>query len=444
MKLAVVGTGYVGLVTGACFADLGNEVICVDIDEKKIKALKEGRIPIYEPGLEEIVRRNADGGRLSFTTDLGDSVEKSEIIFIAVGTPSLPSGEADLSAVRAVAATIGRHLNSSDKIIINKSTVPVGTGDMVTELIQRESGGKRPFHVLSNPEFLREGSAISDSMQPDRVVIGSNDPYAAEKVASLYRVLTKNIVITDRLSAEMIKYTSNALLATKISFINEIANICDLVGADVEAVADAAGLDHRLGRHFLNAGVGYGGSCFPKDTKALIDTASKYGYDFKVLTAVEEVNALQPKRALAKLNGMVGDLSGKVVALWGLAFKPNTDDMREAPSLTIIEGILAQGGRVRAYDPIAHETAAEELAKRGLDISLAGTMYEACDGADALVVVTEWNQFKDADLVRVKELLKTPAIVDGRNIYNPAEVAALGFAYESMGRTSLGRPRTNG
>ncbi len=443
MKLAVVGTGYVGLVTGACFADLGNEVICVDIDEKKIKALNEGRIPIYEPGLEEIVRRNADGGRLSFTTDLGDAVRRSEIIFIAVGTPSMPSGEADLSAVRAVAATIGRHLNASDKIVINKSTVPVGTGDMVTEIIVRESGGKQPFHVVSNPEFLREGSAISDSMQPDRVVIGSNDPYAAEKVASLYRVLTKNIVITDRLSAEMIKYTSNALLATKISFINEIANICDLVGADVEAVADAAGLDHRLGRHFLNAGVGYGGSCFPKDTKALIDTASKYGYDFKVLAAVEEVNALQPKQALAKLNGMVGNLSGKVVALWGLAFKPNTDDMREAPSLTIIEGIVAQGGRVRAYDPIAHETAAEELAKRGLSITFAETMYEACDGADALVVVTEWNQFKDADLGRVKELLKTPALVDGRNIYNPADVAAMGFGYESMGRTSLAR-RANG
>ncbi|OGD74655.1 MAG: UDP-glucose 6-dehydrogenase [Candidatus Coatesbacteria bacterium RBG_13_66_14] len=443
MKLAVVGTGYVGLVTGACFADLGNEVICVDIDSKKIKALNEGRIPIYEPGLEEIVRRNADGGRLSFTTDLGDSVERSEIIFIAVGTPSMPSGEADLSAVRAVAATIGRHLNAPDKIVINKSTVPVGTGDMVTEIVARESGGKQPFHVLSNPEFLREGSAISDSMQPDRVVIGSNDTYAAEKVASLYRVLTKNIVITDRLSAEMIKYTSNALLATKISFINEIANICDLVGADVEAVADAAGLDHRLGRHFLNAGVGYGGSCFPKDTKALIDTAAKYGYDFKVLTAVEEVNALQPKRALAKINGLVGDLSGKVVALWGLAFKPNTDDMREAPSLTLIEGILAQGGRVRAYDPIAHETAAEELAKRNLAISFAGTMYEACDGADILVVVTEWNQFKDADLGRVKELLKKPAMVDGRNIYNPAEVAAMGFAYESMGRTSLAK-RANG
>jgi UDPglucose 6-dehydrogenase len=443
MKLAVVGTGYVGLVTGACFADLGNEVICVDIDEKKIRALNEGRIPIYEPGLEEIVRRNADAGRLSFTTDLGDSVEKSEIIFIAVGTPSLPTGEADLSAVRAVAATIGRHLNAPDKIVINKSTVPVGTGDMVTEIVVRESGGSQPFHVVSNPEFLREGSAISDSMQPDRVVIGSNDTYAAEKVASLYRVLTKNIVITDRLSAEMIKYTSNALLATKISFINEIANICDLVGADVEAVADAAGMDHRLGRHFLNAGVGYGGSCFPKDTKALIDTASKFGYDFKVLVAVEEVNALQPKRALAKLNALAGDLSGKVVALWGLAFKPNTDDMREAPSLVIIEGILAQGGRVRAYDPIAHETAAEELARRGLAIHFANTMYEACDGADALVVVTEWNQFKDADLGRVKELLKTPVVVDGRNIYNPAEVAVLGFAYESMGRTALAH-RANG
>jgi UDPglucose 6-dehydrogenase len=444
MKLAVVGTGYVGLVTGTCFADLGNEVICVDIDAEKISALKAGRIPIYEPGLEEMVRRNAEAGRLSFTTDLGDAVEKSEIIFIAVGTPSLPSGEADLSAVRAVAATIGRHLNSPDKIVINKSTVPVGTGDMVTEIVERESGGKRSFHVVSNPEFLREGSAISDSMEPDRVVIGSNDPYAAEKVASLYRVLTKNIVSTDRLSAEMIKYTSNALLATKISFINEIANICDLVGADVEAVADAAGMDHRLSRYFLNAGVGYGGSCFPKDTKALIDTAAKYGYEFKVLRAVEEVNALQPKRAIAKLNDLVGSLAGKVVALWGLAFKPNTDDMREAPSLVIIEGVLSQGGKVRAYDPIAHDTAAAELKKRGLEISFAGTMYEACDGADALLVVTEWNQFKDADLDRVKELLKEPLIVDGRNIYNPKEVAALGFAYESMGRTSLARPRTNG
>ncbi len=444
MKLTVVGTGYVGLVTGTCFADLGNEVICVDIDEEKINALNEGRIPIYEPGLEEMVRRNAAAGRLDFTTDLGDVVEKSEIIIIAVGTPSLPSGEADLSAVRAVAATIGRHLNTPDKIIINKSTVPVGTGEMVTEIIKRESGGSNPFHVVSNPEFLREGSAISDSMEPDRVVIGSNDPYAAEKVASLYRVMTKNIIITDRLSAEMIKYTSNALLATKISFINEIANICDLVGADVEAVADAAGMDHRLCRHFLNAGVGYGGSCFPKDTKALIDTAAQFGYDFKVLNAVEEVNAQQPKRALAKLNNLVGDLEGKIIALWGLAFKPNTDDMREAPSLVIIEGILSQGGKVRAFDPIAHETAVVEIKKHGLEVSFANTMYDACDGADALMIVTEWNQFKDADLARVKGLLKEPVIVDGRNIYNPADVVGLGFAYESMGRTSFARPRNNG
>ncbi len=438
MKLAVIGTGYVGLVTGTCFADLGNEVLCVDIDEEKINGLKRGRIPIYEPGLEELVKRNAAAGRLRFSTELPEAVRFAEIIFIAVGTPPLPSGEADLSAVRSVARTIGANLDAPDKIVINKSTVPVGTGDLVTEIIGEESGGDVPFCVVSNPEFLREGSAIGDSMEPDRVVIGTDDKRAAEKVAALYRVLTKNIVITDRLSAEMIKYTSNAMLATKISFINEIANICDLVGADVEAVADAVGLDSRICRAFLNAGAGYGGSCFPKDTKALIDTAAKHGYDFQVLNAVEAVNAQQPLRLVDRLRELLdGGLSGRTVALWGLSFKPNTDDMREAPSLIVIEKLLEEGAHVRAYDPVAAATAAEALDELGLSIEIVDEMYAACEGADALAVVTEWNQFKDADLERVKGLLSAPRLADGRNIYNPTEVAALGFDYRSMGRSAL-------
>ena len=438
MKLAVIGTGYVGLVTGTCFADLGNEVLCVDIDEEKINGLKRGRIPIYEPGLEELVKRNSAAGRLRFSTELPEAVRFAEIIFIAVGTPPLPSGEADLSAVRSVARTIGANLDAPDKIVINKSTVPVGTGDLVTEIIGEESGGDVPFCVVSNPEFLREGSAIGDSMEPDRVVIGTDDKRAAEKVAALYRVLTKNIVITDRLSAEMIKYTSNAMLATKISFINEIANICDLVGADVEAVADAVGLDSRICRAFLNAGAGYGGSCFPKDTKALIDTAAKHGYDFQVLNAVEAVNAQQPLRLVDRLRELLGGgLSGRTVALWGLSFKPNTDDMREAPSLIVIEKLLEEGAHVRAYDPVAAETAAEALDELGLSIEIVDEMYAACEGADALAVVTEWNQFKDADLERVKGLLSAPRLADGRNIYNPTEIAALGFDYRSMGRSAL-------
>jgi UDPglucose 6-dehydrogenase len=438
MKLAVVGTGYVGLVTGTCFADLGNEVVCVDIDEEKIAGLQAGRIPIYEPGLEELVRRNTAAERLAFTTDLPAAVRSAEIIFIAVGTPPLPSGEADLSAVRSVAAVIGANLDAPGKIVINKSTVPVGTGDLVTEIIESESGGAQPFHVVSNPEFLREGSAIGDSMEPDRVVIGTNNAAAGEKVADLYRVLTKNIVITDRLSAEMIKYTSNALLATKISFINEIANICDLVGADVEAVADAVGLDSRIRRAFLNAGVGYGGSCFPKDTKALIDTAARHGYDFHILRAVEEVNAQQPLRLVDRLRVLVDGLQGRTIALWGLSFKPNTDDMREAPSLKIIERLLEEGAVVRGYDPVAGETARAALDELGLGIEFAAGMYEACRDADALAVVTEWNQFKDADLERVKQLLNAPVLVDGRNIYDPRRVAGLGFAYRSMGRSALG------
>ena len=434
MKLAVVGTGYVGLVTGTCFADLGNEVVCVDIDEAKIEGLKQGKLPIYEPGLEDVVVRNYKAGRLSFSTDLPSAVKASEVIFLAVGTPPLDSGEADLRAVREVSRVIGQNLNESGKVIVNKSTVPVGTGTMTTEIIEKASGGKHHFAVVSNPEFLREGQALSDTMHPDRVVIGSDDKAAAEKVASLYRVLTKNVVITDRASAEMIKYASNAMLATKISFINEIANICDLVGADVEAVADAMGLDARIARPFLNAGIGYGGSCFPKDTKALVDSAKRVGYDFKVLSAVEEVNALQPSHAVRKLKALLGDLSGKTIALWGLAFKPDTDDMREAPSLKIIAEITAAGSKVRAYDPVAKETARIYLDELGLEIEFAPGMYKACEGADALVLVTEWNQFREADLSRVKELLNKPLLVDGRNIYDPAEVVALGFRYAAMGR----------
>ncbi|MCK8816273.1 UDP-glucose/GDP-mannose dehydrogenase family protein [Natroniella sulfidigena] len=433
MKLTVVGTGYVGLVSGACFADLGNQVICVDIDEAKIEGLKNGVMPIYEPGLKEIVERNHEQGNLKFTTSIEQGVQESDIIFIAVGTPSAEDGGADLSAVEAVAQKIATNLND-DKIVINKSTVPVGTGDWVEEYIAKHKTTEHDFTVVSCPEFLREGSAVSDTMEPDRIVIGSNDQQAAETLDQLHQDFGAPIIHTDRYSAEVIKYAANAFLATKISFINEIANICELTGANVEEVARGIGTDHRISDKFLRAGVGFGGACFPKDTKAIVKTAQEYGYDFKVVNSVVEVNKLQKKSLVTKLKQILPDLAGRTIALLGLAFKPNTDDMREAPSRTVVKQLLEAGAEVKAYDPIAMEEAQEIF---GDDIEYATDAYDALKDSDAALLVTEWNEFQELDLLRVKNLLQQPILIDGRNCYQPAEMKEEGFIYHSVGRPAV-------
>ncbi|MEW6516909.1 MAG: UDP-glucose/GDP-mannose dehydrogenase family protein [candidate division FCPU426 bacterium] len=428
MKICVVGTGYVGLVTCACFADLGNEVVGVDQDADKIRALEQGHIPIFEPGLQELVERHR-GKRLTFTTDLAKGVQTSEFIFIAVGTPPLESGEADLAAVKAVAADIGRHLNGP-KIVVDKSTVPVGMGDLVASIIEEHDRHRHSVEVVANPEFLREGSAVHDFMNPDRILIGTNHPAAAEKVSELYKPLDAEIMVTDLRSAEMIKYASNAFLATKITFINEIANLCDRVGADVAKVAHGMGLDRRIGPAFLSAGAGYGGSCFPKDVSALVQKAAKEGYEFKTLKAVIAANEHQKQSVLAKVKEILGPLEGKQIAIWGLSFKPNTDDLREAVSTAVIPLLQENGARVRAYDPAAMEHASRLLP----GVKLTDTAYAAVEGAHCLVILTEWNEFKEMDLARVKELMRSPLIVDGRNIYDPAKVKALGFTYRGIGR----------
>jgi UDPglucose 6-dehydrogenase len=431
MRIAVVGTGYVGLVTGACFADLGNAVICADIDGRKIAMLQGGETPIFEPGLEEKVRINSKVGRLSFTDDVAEAVRKSKIIFIAVGTPPGPTGEADLSQVRAVAATVGEAMDGY-RVVVNKSTVPVGTGDVVSQIIAERSGGAHPHDVVSNPEFLREGSALHDFMQPDRVVIGCSNPAAGAMVAELYAPLNAPIIITDVLSAEMIKYTSNAFLALKISFINEIANICERVGADVREVVAGFTMDHRINPAFFGAGVGYGGSCFPKDTLALVDIAAKAGYEFKILKAVVKVNAAQRDLFVEKIVSRVGNLKGKRIAVWGLSFKPNTDDIRESPALGIIEKLLAAGATVAAFDPVAGEAAREVLP----NVEYAANAYAAAEGADALAVVTDWNEFKEADFKGLVKAMRRPLLFDGRNIYDPAKVEAAGMEYVGIGRCS--------
>ncbi|UCH78054.1 MAG: UDP-glucose/GDP-mannose dehydrogenase family protein [Candidatus Coatesbacteria bacterium] len=431
MKVAVVGTGYVGLVTGACFADLGNQVICADIDERKIEMLREGETPIFEPGLVEMVRINAKVGRLAFTSDVAEAVAKSKVVFIAVGTPPGPDGEADLSQVRSVAETIGEAMDGY-RIVVNKSTVPVGTGDIVSQIIAAKSGGAHPYDVVSNPEFLREGSAIHDFMQPDRVVIGCSNPAAADIVAELYGPLNAPIIVTDVLSAEMIKYTSNAFLALKISFINEIANICERVGADVREVVEGVTKDHRINPAFFGAGVGFGGSCFPKDTLALADIAAKAGYEFKILKAVIAVNDLQRDLFVAKIVERLGDLKGKKIAVWGLSFKPNTDDIRESPALDIIRKLLAGGATVAAFDPVASEAAQAELP----EIEYVGDAYAAAKDADALAVVTDWNEFKEADFKGLAKAMRQPLLFDGRNIYEPAKVEAAGLEYVGVGRRS--------
>jgi UDPglucose 6-dehydrogenase len=433
MKIAVVGTGYVGLVLGACLAENGNDIVCVDKDEAKIDTLKAGGMPIYEPGLQEMVRHNSHEERLRFTTDLPSAVRASEIVFIAVGTPQGEDGSADLSHVLGVAREIGRAMNKYT-VVVDKSTVPVGTARNVREAIARETS--EPFSVVSNPEFLKQGAAIEDFMKPDRVVIGieDKDERAAGVMKDLYGPFTRTgapILIMSTASAELCKYAANSILATRISFMNEIANICELVGADVDEVRRAMGADRRIGTSFLFPGVGYGGSCFPKDVKALLKSAQDHGYDFGILSAVGAANEKQKQRLVEKMERHFTDLRGKTIALWGLAFKPRTDDMREAPAIPIIETLLQRGASVRAYDP-----AAGPVAKRLFDgrIALCEKSYDALSGADALAIVTEWNEFREPDFAKMRSLLRAPIVFDGRNIYSPEQMRALGFTYFSIGR----------
>jgi UDPglucose 6-dehydrogenase len=430
MNIAVVGTGYVGLVTGAVFADLGNDVVCLDKDAAKIEMLRAGQMPIYEPGLEELVHRNVADGRLTFAVDLDAAVRRADIVFIAVGTPPKASGESDLTAVEEVALGIARALDRY-KVIVNKSTVPVGTGDMVRDIIQRNRRRPVDFDVVSNPEFLREGSAIEDTLRPDRIVIGAPNQQVAMTLLELYAPLERPMIITDVHSAEMIKYASNSFLATKISFINAIANLCELAGADVTQVVKGMGLDPRIGREFLQPGLGYGGSCFPKDTDSLIQTAGSRGYDFRLLRSVVEVNRERAQRFVAMVRKALDPLEDRVVAVLGLAFKAKTDDMREARSIEVVQGLLEAGARVRAYDPAAMANAKTILPPA---VEYRQSSYDAADGADAVAIVTEWNEFKLLNLERLRGLMRRPLIFDGRNIYEPERMRRLGFEYHSIGR----------
>lgn len=428
-QICVVGVGYVGLVTAACFSDLGNRVIALDIAEHKIAGLKRGELPIYEPGLKELVDRNVRAGRLSFTTSYEEGLDGTEFVFIAVGTPEGVDGEADLRYVAAAAETVAK-LMRQPLILINKSTVPVGTGDWVAEIVRKHQPEPIPFSVVSCPEFLREGSAISDFMQPHRTVLGSLDPEAAEKVAQLHLSLRAPIVITDLRTAEMIKYASNAFLATKISFINEIANICEALGADVKEVAVGMGYDRRIGPLFLDAGLGYGGSCFPKDVKALAYMAAEKGRHPQLLYAVMEINADRRPMAVNRVKEMLGDLRGKTVGLLGLSFKPNTDDMRDAPSIDLAKSFITQGAHVRAFDPVAMEVAGSVMP----EVEMCADVYSMAQDCDAIVVVTEWNEFKQIDLSRLHKVMRQPVIFDGRNIYDPQVMKRLGFNYRGLGR----------
>jgi len=428
-NITVIGVGYVGLVTAACFADLGNRVVGLDTDEDRIACLQRGEIPIYESGLEEMVTRNAGADRLSFTTSYPKALSEAEFVFIAVGTPSGVDGEADLKHVRAVAESIASAM-VAPLIVVNKSTVPVGTGDWVADIIRAHQPKPIPFSVVSCPEFLREGSAILDFMNPTRTVLGSLDPDAAEKVAQLHIPLRAPIVISDLRTAEMIKYASNAFLAARISFINEIANICEALGADVKEVATGMGYDPRIGPHFLEAGLGYGGSCFPKDVKALAHMAAEKGRYPQLLQAVMLINDDRRRLLIEKVRELVGDLDGKVIGLLGLTYKPNTDDMREAPSLEIARRLVENGAQVRAYDPAGMVRAAKIMP----ELIMAKNVYALVEGCDALVVCTEWNEFMNLDLTRVHKAMRQPIIVDGRNIYDPVEMARLGFHYRGIGR----------
>jgi UDPglucose 6-dehydrogenase len=431
MNIAVIGTGYVGLVAGTCFAESGNDVVCVDIDVEKISLLGAGKVPIYEPGLEEMVRRNAAEQRLSFTTDLDGAVKKSSIIFIAVGTPQASNGDANLDYVRATAKGIAQAMDGF-RIIVTKSTVPVGTADRIRQWVAQETS--HPFAVISNPEFLKEGAAVDDFMKPDRVVLGGDHPEALEAVKELYEpfVRTGNaILVMDSRSAEMSKYAANAMLATKISFINEISRLCETMGGDIDEVRRAIALDRRIGPHFIFPGVGYGGSCFPKDIRAMISMGGAE-LEMMLLKAVEKVNERQKGILIEKVTRHFGaDLAGLTFAVWGLAFKPRTDDMRDAPSITVIESLLRAGAKVQAFDPEAMNEAKKIFSDR---IHYAHRNYEALPGAAALLVLTEWNEFRRPDFQRVKQLLKNPVIFDGRNLYDPADIRKLGFQYYSIGR----------
>jgi UDPglucose 6-dehydrogenase len=425
----VVGAGYVGLTTAACLADLGNEVRVVDIDVEKVRQLRKHKLSFYEPGLQEVVERNARAGRLQFTTSYAEAIPGSEYVFIAVATPEGEGGEADLTAVEAAAASIAEAMDGS-LVIVNKSTVPIGTGDMVSTVVKRHNG-RFSVEVASNPEFMREGSALRDFMEPDRVVIGAHDPETANLVAKLYEPLNAPILITPNIyTAEMVKYASNAFLAARISFINEIARICERVDADVKVVAEGMGMDKRIGPHFLDAGIGFGGSCFPKDVKALAAIGQKYDYHPELLHAVLDINRDQRRLAVDKLRECLGTLRGQVIGLLGMAFKPNTDDMRQAPSLEIAHVLLSRGAIVRAYDPAANVKAKALLP----DVEFRRNAYAVARGADALLVVTEWNEFRQLDMARVKRTMRRPVIVDGRNIYDPPAMRELGFVYLGIGR----------
>ncbi|MBI3794390.1 MAG: UDP-glucose/GDP-mannose dehydrogenase family protein [Nitrospinae bacterium] len=430
MNICVIGTGYVGLVTGTIFAELGNEVVCVDSAPEKIENLNRHIMPIYEPGLEELVERNHNEGRLKFSTDVKSGIEFSEIIFICVGTPSGGDGETDLSAVESVAKTIAVHMNGY-KIIVNKSTVPVGTGDLVREIVRKNCVGGHGFDVVSNPEFLREGQAVNDALKPDRIVIGASEKQVAFRLLELYSSLQAPMIITDVYSAEIIKYASNSFLAMKISFINAISNLCEIVDADVEDVANGVGRDQRIGADFLNSGLGFGGSCFPKDVKSLLHTSEKLGYDFDMLRNVLEINDDRVSKFIDLIRRRFPEIKGKTFAALGLAFKPNTDDMRDAKSVEIITALSSAGANIRAFDPVAMPSAKKHLPA---NVTYCQNAYEACQGADAFMLITEWREFKLLNLEKIKQTMKSPVIFDGRNLYNPERKKRLGFEYYSLGR----------
>lgn len=431
MRITVIGTGYVGLVAGACLAETGSEVICADVDAKKIDGLKKNVLPIYEPGLDALVERNQAQGRLTFTTDVPAAVQSADVIFIAVGTPPDEDGSADLRYVIAVAETIGQHM-ARETVVVTKSTVPVGTADKVRAAVAKKA--KFPFHVVSNPEFLKEGAAVDDFLKPDRVVLGVDSDFARTVMAELYAPFVrtgKPVIFMDIASAEMTKYAANAMLATRISFMNEIANLCEKVGANVDLVRRGIGSDSRIGSSFLFPGPGYGGSCFPKDVQALLRTSEEMRAPMLVLRAVEDANDRQKTRLFEKLRDALGDVKGKRIAVWGLAFKAQTDDMRESPSLTLIDALLKAGASVTAHDPAAMHEAERRLGSR---IQYGKTNYDTLDGADALVVVTDWNEYRFPDFVKIRAALKQPVLIDGRNLYDPAKMSQLGFTYRSIGR----------
>lgn len=429
MKVGIIGAGHVGLVSGACFAELGNDVICVDNNVEKIKKLKDGVIPIYEPGLEKLVHKNVDSGRLLFSIEIGDAVRRSQILFICVGTPPKENGDPDLSAVEFVSREIAGSMDSY-RLVVEKSTVPVQTGEWIRRTVEREIGKGIEFDVACNPEFLREGAAIKDFMKPDRIVIGVESERAEKILLDIYGPIKAPIIVTDIQSAELIKHASNSFLAMKISFINAISILCEKTGADIGEVAQGVGFDSRIGKEFLNAGVGFGGFCFPKDLKAFMRIAERLGYDFRLLKEVYQINEEQQERFIEKIKEALWNLKGKTIGVLGLSFKPNTEDMRSAPSIKIIEGLQREGAKIKAYDPAAMD----EAAKIFRNVRFCNDSYEVAKGANALVILTEWDEFDKIDLKKVKELLRDPVIIDGRNIYDPKQMSDLGFTYKGIGR----------